>query len=200
MLKAAQYKYPIDCIGFLIIATYGHRAAPVQAVDGSLGFGVSLEFDESASCKGTESVTSQSRLNKTRRVEVINSRATMSLHAAFLPLLVPSGPLNTVHSSMLPKGSNSLLTSSSLCCFPSMPTNNFLSSERPRTWRRGKKMKSTRLFIKPERQHSSISSNIFKGNFIYSCSDWGLFCSPWKQTYLGRLVLCECESELWVTG
>lgn len=49
-----------------------------------------------------------------------------------LPLLVPSGPLNTVHSSMLPKGSNSLLTSSSLCCFPSMPTNNFLSSERPR--------------------------------------------------------------------
>lgn len=49
-----------------------------------------------------------------------------------LPLLVPSGPLKTVHSSMLPKGSNSLLTSSSLCCFPSMPTNNFLSSERPR--------------------------------------------------------------------
>lgn len=51
-----------------------------------------------------------------------------------LPLLVPSGPLKTVHSSMLPKGSNSLLTSSSLCCFPSMPTNNFLSSERPWMW------------------------------------------------------------------
>lgn len=32
---------------------------------------------------------------------------------------------------MLPKGSNSRLTSSSLCCFPSIPTNNFLSSARP---------------------------------------------------------------------
>lgn len=51
-----------------------------------------------------------------------------------LPLLVPSGPLKTVHSSILPKGSNSLLTSSSLCCFPSMPTNNFLSSKRPWIW------------------------------------------------------------------
>lgn len=46
-----------------------------------------------------------------------------------LPLLVPSGPRSTVHSSMLPNGSNIFLTSVSVCCFPSMPTNSFLSSK-----------------------------------------------------------------------
>lgn len=46
-----------------------------------------------------------------------------------LPLLVPSGPRSTVHSSMLPNGSNIFLTSASVCCFPSMPTNSFLSSK-----------------------------------------------------------------------
>lgn len=45
-----------------------------------------------------------------------------------LPLLVPSGPRSTVHSSMVPKGSNIFRTSSSVCCFPSIPTNSFRSS------------------------------------------------------------------------
>lgn len=45
-----------------------------------------------------------------------------------LPLLVPSGPRSTVHSSMVPKGSNILRTSSSVCCFPSIPTKSFRSS------------------------------------------------------------------------
>lgn len=50
-------------------------------------------------------------------------------HDLTLPLLVPSGPRSTVHSSMLPNGSNIFLTSASVCCFPSMPTNSFLSSK-----------------------------------------------------------------------
>lgn len=50
-------------------------------------------------------------------------------HDLTLPLLVPSGPRSTVHSSMLPKGSNIFLTSVSVCCFPSIPTNSFLSSK-----------------------------------------------------------------------
>lgn len=45
-----------------------------------------------------------------------------------LPLLVPSGPRSTVHSSMVPKGSNIFRTSSSVCCFPSIPTKSFRSS------------------------------------------------------------------------
>lgn len=44
------------------------------------------------------------------------------------PLLAPSGPRRTVHSSIWPKDSNSRRTSSSLCCLPSIPTNSFLSS------------------------------------------------------------------------
>lgn len=54
---------------------------------------------------------------------------TLCLALVTLPLLVPSGPRSTVHSSMLPKGSNIFLTSVSVCCFPSMPTNSFLSSK-----------------------------------------------------------------------
>ena len=30
--------------------TYGHGLAPVQTVDGRLGFGVSTEFNEGATC------------------------------------------------------------------------------------------------------------------------------------------------------
>ena len=48
--------------------------------------------------------------------------------ASGLPLLVPSGPRSTVHSSMVPKGSNIFRTSSSVCCFPSIPTKSFRSS------------------------------------------------------------------------
>lgn len=44
------------------------------------------------------------------------------------PLLVPSGPRSTVHSSMVPKGSNIFLTSSSACCLLSIPTNSLRSS------------------------------------------------------------------------
>lgn len=44
------------------------------------------------------------------------------------PLLAPSGPRRTVHSSIWPKVSKSRRTSSSLCCLPSIPTNSFLSS------------------------------------------------------------------------
>ena len=54
-----------------------------------------------------------------------------------LPLLVPSGPRSTVHSSMLPNGSNIFLTSVSVCCFPSMPTNSFLSSKEKEITRMG---------------------------------------------------------------
>lgn len=43
------------------------------------------------------------------------------------PLLLPSGPRSTVHSSMTPKGWKSLSTSSSDCCLLSMPTNSFRS-------------------------------------------------------------------------
>lgn len=43
-------------------------------------------------------------------------------------MLVPSGPRSTVHSSMVPKGSNIFRTSSSVCCFPSIPTKSFRSS------------------------------------------------------------------------
>lgn len=130
-----HFLYPRVCLPcVLMYTTYRHCAAPVQAVDGSLGFGVSLEFYKSAPCNQTESVTAH-RLMKQGSLRVVMSVCTVGV----LPLLVPSGPLNTVHSSMLPKGSNSLLTSSSLCCFPSMPTNNFLSSVRPRTCTRKKK-------------------------------------------------------------
>lgn len=52
---------------------------------------------------------------------------------AGLPLLVPSGPRSTVHSSMVPKGSNIFRTSSSVCCFPSIPTKSFRSSGRQGT-------------------------------------------------------------------
>lgn len=45
-----------------------------------------------------------------------------------LPLLVPSGPRSTVHSSIVPNGSNIFRTSSSVCCFPSIPTKSFRSS------------------------------------------------------------------------
>lgn len=41
----------------LIHATYRHCAAPMQAVDGSLGFSVSLIFYKSAPCNEAESVT-----------------------------------------------------------------------------------------------------------------------------------------------
>lgn len=43
------------------------------------------------------------------------------------PLLAPSGPLKIVHSSIVPKGANNCLTSSSVCCLLSIPTNSFLS-------------------------------------------------------------------------
>lgn len=43
------------------------------------------------------------------------------------PLLLPSGPRSTVHSSMTPKGWNSRSTSSSDCCLFSIPTNSFRS-------------------------------------------------------------------------
>lgn len=45
----------------------------------------------------------------------------------FTPLLLPSGPRSTVHSSMTPKGSKSRSTSSSDCCLFNMPTKSFLS-------------------------------------------------------------------------
>lgn len=51
-----------------------------------------------------------------------------------LPLLAPSGPLRIVHSSMVPKGANSCLTSSSVCCLLSMPTNSFLSATTKTNW------------------------------------------------------------------
>ena len=54
---------------------------------------------------------------------------TSQQHAWFLPLLFPSGPLRTVHSSMTPYGSKRRYTSSSVCCLFSIPTNSFLSSE-----------------------------------------------------------------------
>ena len=46
-----------------------------------------------------------------------------------LPLLVPSGPLRMVHSSIPPKGCTNWRTSSSVCCLLSMPTNSLRSSE-----------------------------------------------------------------------
>lgn len=59
------------------------------------------------------------------------------------PLLAPSGPRRTVHSSIWPKVSNSRRTSSSLCCLPSIPTNSFLSSalDGGGGWKRGEKKK-----------------------------------------------------------
>lgn len=45
----------------------------------------------------------------------------------FTPLLFPSGPRSTVHSSMTPNGSKSRSTSSSDCCLFNMPTKSFLS-------------------------------------------------------------------------
>lgn len=45
-----------------------------------------------------------------------------------LPLLFPSGPRRMVHSSIVPKGANNCLTSSSLCCLLSIPTNSFRSA------------------------------------------------------------------------
>lgn len=47
--------------------------------------------------------------------------------ACLSPLLLPSGPRSTVHSSITPKGWKSLSTSSSDCCLLSMPTNSFRS-------------------------------------------------------------------------
>lgn len=44
-----------------------------------------------------------------------------------LPLLVPSGPLKIVHSSIEPNAPNSCLTSSSFCCLLNMPTKSFRS-------------------------------------------------------------------------
>lgn len=44
------------------------------------------------------------------------------------PLLAPSGPRRIVHSSMTPNGVNNCLTSSSVCCLLSMPTNSFRSA------------------------------------------------------------------------
>lgn len=60
------------------------------------------------------------------------------------PLLAPSGPRRTVHSSIWPKDSNSRRTSSSLCCLPSIPTNSFLSSGMYQTKRKGQKEKGGR--------------------------------------------------------
>lgn len=54
----------------------------------------------------------------------------MYLNVVCAPLLAPSGPLSTVHSSILPKGSNIFLTSVSDSCFPNIPTNSFLSTYR----------------------------------------------------------------------
>lgn len=44
-----------------------------------------------------------------------------------LPLLAPSGPRSIVHSSIVPNGVNSCLTSSSVCCLLSIPTKSFRS-------------------------------------------------------------------------
>lgn len=99
-------------------------------------------FTKAHPVKNNKGNETQSQLQHTVCVE-LNSMTKLNKVAfvvCVLPLLVPSGPLNTVHSSMLPKGSNSRLTSSSLCCFPSMPTNNFLSSERPIMWKKRKRM------------------------------------------------------------
>lgn len=55
------------------------------------------------------------------------SPAGASLTPSPSPLLLPSGPRSTVHSSMTPKGWNSRSTSSSDCCLFSIPTNSFRS-------------------------------------------------------------------------
>lgn len=44
------------------------------------------------------------------------------------PLLAPSGPRSIVHSSIVPKGANISLTSSSDCSLLSIPTNSFRSA------------------------------------------------------------------------
>lgn len=57
------------------------------------------------------------------------------------PLLLPSGPRRMVHSSIVPKAVNNCLTSSSVCCLLSIPTNSFLSAGRPRVDNRGNREK-----------------------------------------------------------
>lgn len=117
-----------------------HRQGPaaVKGVDGRLGLRVGLELDKGAAYsiqeQGGKGECSPSRApnapvaREPGGKEQKGQRARLGKRSHWVPLLVPSGPRSTVHSSMVPKGSNIFLTSSSVCCFPSIPTKSFRSS------------------------------------------------------------------------
>ena len=91
------------------------------------------------------------------------------------PLLAPSGPRRTVHSSIWPKVSKSRRTSSSLCCLPSIPTNSFLSSR----WeeRKGERREGGRKEGVWKREQTNATADgtvLLSWTFISSLLCWAL--------------------------
>lgn len=75
----------------------------------------------------------------------------------YSPLLLPSGPRRMVHSSIVPKAVNNCLTSSSVCCLLSIPTNSFLSAGRPRVEIERTEKKKTKKYVSVWLRIGSIS-------------------------------------------
>lgn len=79
-----------------------------------------------------------------------------------LPLLAPSGPRKIVHSSIVPNGVNNCLTSSSVCCLLSIPTNSLRSFGNTRffggfwIWRVGSVTRRS-FFLVQNRDHGQLS-------------------------------------------
>lgn len=80
----------------------------------------------------------------TRRVEKNSQINDIPFYS---PLLLPSGPRRMVHSSIVPKAVNNCLTSSSVCCLLSIPTNSFLSAGRPRVEIERTEKKKTKKYV-----------------------------------------------------
>lgn len=119
------------------------------------------------------------------------------------PLLAPSGPRRTVHSSIWPKDSNSRRTSSSLCCLPSIPTNSFLSSGCIGRGEKDRKRKVEETSQQSSVQNSALgviavdltvvwcatSSKLYSSFFSVSFSSRNVLYFPLKSTQISGYVI-----------